>query len=159
MNSWPAHLAVWWSGTILPCIRITVLGCCRTGSGKGCLFLSSLTDHHEGWTPSLPAHCLHFMAAASDSSTPRKSFFYALNASSELRWSAAVQIFQAGGDHLRRWSFAAAPCLCCGTFLSNYDPIGRCCVLSAPPRPRLRSAAHRLWQRHRKHNELSFRIK
>lgn len=115
MNSWPAHLAVWWYGTILPCVRTTVLGCCRTGSGKGSLFLSSLTDHNEGWTPSHPAHCLHFMAAASDSSTRRKPFFLCFK---RLFW---VPVISCCADFPGRGRSSEAVIICCSSFLVLRD--------------------------------------
>lgn len=42
-----------------------------------------------------------------------------------------------GGDHLRMKT-ASLPSSAAGRFPSNYDPIVVCCVLSAPPCPKLR---------------------
>lgn len=61
-----------------------------------------------------------------------------------------------GGDNL--W---VKPHLvfCCGTFLSNYDPIVGCCVLSAPPRPEMRQGGRRHEERRRKRGGIYFKIR
>lgn len=48
---------------------------------------------------------------------------------------------------------------CCGTFLSNYDPIVGSCVLWAPPRPKPRQVRHRMEERRRKWGEFPFRVR
>lgn len=134
-----------------PCVRKTVLLSLATAGqeGKKLLLLFSLTDPNEG----LPAR-LHFMGQHPHLESLFERF-------KGLFWVpvSSCCAHHPGWGRCCEALIICCSSLCCGTFLSNYDPIGWCCVLSAPPRPRLRQAAHRRGRKCRKHREAFFRIK
>lgn len=176
MSCSPGSVAVWkhsapctyWIAKVLCCVW--VLSCAswfcpwllQDKKKDSSSFHPLLTGHNEGEKP--PSQCAAYILWLQHVTHPyRESFFYVFDVCGVFfmgsrgcadftgcRIKSEAVIICGWGLHLSH--------LLLRDVLSNYDPIVGCCVLSAPPRPKLRQVRRRRAERHRKRGELSFRI-